>query len=258
MVCLYIGRLQYVDTQMQYPLQHIRERINITHVILIWFLINIISAFFTQLYSDEAYYALFAKYPDFGYFDHPPMIAFMIRVGSFIFKNEFGVRILSVIAVAIALFFTYKLAEVDKPFLFLISILSIFGLNVIGFLALPDSPLLLFTVLFFVVYKKFLLKESLVTSFFLGLTIAAMLYSKYHGVLIILFTVISNPRIIKSFKFRIALAVAFIIFIPHIIWQLNNNFVSISYHLFERSSPVYKSSYTFEYILGQLLYYGPL
>ena len=130
-------------------------------------------------------------------------------------------------------------------------------MNVIGFLALPDSPLLLFTVLFFVVYKKFLSKESLINSLLLGLTIAAMLYSKYHGILIILFTVISNPKIIKSLKFCIALAVAFLLFMPHIIWQLNNDFVSISYHLFERSSPVYKSTYTFEYIFGQILYYGP-
>ena len=87
MVCLFTGRLQYVEINMHYPLQHIREKINITHVIIIWFLINIISAFFTQLYADEAYYALFAKYPDFGYFDHPPMISFMIKVGSSHFQK---------------------------------------------------------------------------------------------------------------------------------------------------------------------------
>jgi hypothetical protein len=216
------------------------------------------SAFFTQLYSDEAYYALFAKQLAFGFFDHPPMIAFMIRVGSFIFKNEIGIRLLSVIAITIALYFTYELADVDKPVLFLAAIFSIFGLNVLGFLALPDSPLLLFTVLFFVVYKKFLLKESIFNSILLGLIMAAMLYSKYHGILILIFTITSNLKLIKSSKFQIATVLTFLLFIPHLFWQLNNNFISISYHLFERSASHYKVSFTYEYLSGQILYWGPI
>jgi hypothetical protein len=216
------------------------------------------SAFFTQLYSDEAYYTLFARHLDYGYFDHPPMIALMIRMGLIIFNNEFGVRLLSVIAFTLALYFIYKLAEVHKPFLFLVAIFSIFGLNVLGFLALPDSPLLLFTVLFFVVYKKFLVKESYLNSILLGITIAAMLYSKYHGILVIIFIVISNLNILKSRKFYVSLGVALLLFTPHIIWQIKNDFVSISYHLFERSASYYKGSFTYEYLSGQVLYYGPI
>jgi hypothetical protein len=227
-------------------------------VLIIWILVNLASAFFTQLYSDEAYYALFAKQLAFGFFDHPPMIAFMIRVSSFIFKNEIGIRLLPVIAITVALYFTYELAEVDNPVLFLAAIFSIFGLNVLGFLALPDSPLLLFTVLFFVLYKKFLLKESIFNSILLGLIMAAMLYSKYHGILILIFTITSNMKLIKSGKFRIAIVLAFLLFIPHLFWQLNNNFISISYHFFERSASHYKVSFTYDYLSGQILFWGPI
>jgi len=227
-------------------------------VIAIWLIVNLLSAFFTPLYSDEAYYTLFARNLDFGYFDHPPMIALMIRIGISVFNNEFGVRLISVIAVAIALYFIYKLAEVHKPLLFLVCIFSIFGLNVLGMLALPDSPLLLFTVLFFVVYKRFLDEKSYANSLLLGLIITLMLYSKYHGILIIIFTVISNLKLLKSSRFYLTAGVAFLLFIPHILWQLNNDFVSISYHLFERSASVYEYSFSFEYLLGQMLYYGPI
>jgi 4-amino-4-deoxy-L-arabinose transferase-like glycosyltransferase len=34
------------------------------------------------LSADEAYYWLWSRYPDFGYFDHPPMIAWAIRAGT--------------------------------------------------------------------------------------------------------------------------------------------------------------------------------
>lgn len=243
---------------MRYLIQNICERIKIKHVVIIWFAVNICSACFTLLYSDEAYYVLFANKLDFGYFDHPPMIALMIRIGSFIFNNELGVRLLSVIAITLALYFTFKLADVNKPVLFLTAIFSIFGLNTLGFLALPDSPLLLFTVFFFMLYKKFLLKESLLNSILLGLTMAALLYSKYHGILILLFTIISNLKILKSGKFWFAVLVGFLLFIPHIIWQLNNNLVSISYHFFERSASHYKVSFTYGYLMGQVFYYGPI
>ena len=235
----------------------IRGKIKITHVIIIWLIVNLASAFFSQLYSDEAYYTLFSHQLAFGYFDHPPMIALIIRIGSFIFNNELGVRIISVISISTALFFIYKLANVDKPVLFLAAVFSIFGLNVLGFLALPDSPLLLFAVLFFLIYKRFLLKESLSNSILLGLVMSAMLYSKYHGILIILFTVISNLRLLRSGKFWLAAILGIVLFIPHLFWQYNNDFVSVSYHIFERSASYYKFSFTYEYLFGQILYYGP-
>jgi len=100
-------------------------------------------------------------------------------------------------------------------------------------------------------------KESLLNSIILGLTMAAMLYSKYHGILIIFFTVISNLKLLKSKMFWIAAILGILLFIPHLVWQYNNDFVSISYHFFERSASHYKFSFTYEYLLGQILYYGP-
>lgn len=235
----------------------IMGKIKITHVVIIWLTVNLASAFFSLLYSDEAYYTLFSNQLAFGYFDHPPMIALIIRIGSFIFKNELGIRIISVILISTALFFIYKLADVDKPVLFLAAVFSIFGLNVLGFLALPDSPLLLSIVLFFLIYKRFLLKESLLNSILLGLIMSTMLYSKYHGILIILFTVISNLRLLRSEKFWLAAILGIILFIPHLLWQYNNDFVSVSYHFFERSASYYEFSFTYEYLFGQILFYGP-
>ena len=82
---------------------YIGSGLRLWHVIIIWFVINTISAYFAQLYSDESYYVLFSKQLAFGYFDHPPMIALMVRCGSIFFANELGVRIFSVIAVSAAL-----------------------------------------------------------------------------------------------------------------------------------------------------------
>jgi hypothetical protein len=239
-------------------LKSVSETIKIGHVVLIWLILNLISASYTLLYTDETYYRLFAQQLSFGYFDHPPMIALFIRLGSIISNNETGVRLLSVMSVGLALYYIYRLSEVQKPVLFMAAIFSVFALNLLGFMALPDAPLLLFTVLFFLAYKRFLIKESTKNAIFLSFVMAALLYSKYHGILIILFTIISNLKLLKSSKFWLAAIFGVLLFAPHMVWQVNNNFVTFSYHLFDRSASHYQFSVTLEYIIGQLLFYGPV
>ena len=54
-------------------------------------------------------------------------------------------------------------------------------LQIGGVLAVPDIPLTFFTALFFWQYKQFLEKNSVASALLLGLVMALMLYSKYHG-----------------------------------------------------------------------------
>lgn len=243
---------------MRVYFNYILLRLRLWHVIIIWLAVNILSAYFSQLYSDESYYFLFSRQLDLGYFDHPPMIALMIKCGSFFFSDELGIRIFPIAAISVALVITFLMAETRNAVLFLTVILSIFGLNILGFLALPDSPLLLFTALFFFIYKRFLSKETLLNSILLGLTMAALLYSKYQGVLILIFTLLSNIKLLRSSRFYLALITCLLIFMPHIVWQFKNNFATLFYHLFERSAYHYEFSFTSEYLIGQVLYYGPV
>lgn len=43
------------------------------------FVLNLVQASITELIYDEAYYWYYAQNLAWGYFDHPPMVAFMIR-----------------------------------------------------------------------------------------------------------------------------------------------------------------------------------
>ena len=56
---------------------------------------NLLQAHFTELIFDEAYYWYYAKEMAWGYFDHPPMVALLIKIGSFFFNGELGVRLMS-------------------------------------------------------------------------------------------------------------------------------------------------------------------
>ncbi len=62
------------------------------------FLIRIVAAATTPLTEDEAYYRLWSQHLAFGYFDHPPMIAWWIRLGAALAgDNPLGVRALPIL-----------------------------------------------------------------------------------------------------------------------------------------------------------------
>ncbi len=240
---------------------HIKSFASKHHRILFyggWFLINFLQAGLTQLFDDEAYYWVYSRFPAWGYFDHPPMVAFFIRAGYFFFRSELGVRLLVVIASTLTLYIIQKLLARKNDRLFYAICASMALLQIGGFISSPDVPLLFFTSLFFLVYRNFLRKMNLLHSFLMGLVIAGMLYSKYHGILVILFTLASNPKLLKKYQTYIAAGVAWLAFTPQLIWQYRHGFVSVQYQLLERfNAGHYQLNYTTDYLLGQLLLAGP-
>ena len=54
-----------------------------------WLIVQSIVAFNAELFHDEAYYWLYSKYPDWGYFDHPPLVAMLIKIGNFITESKY-------------------------------------------------------------------------------------------------------------------------------------------------------------------------
>ncbi len=58
----------------------------------VFFVINILQAAFLELHFDEAYYWLYSRNLDWGYFDHPPLVAVLIFAGTKLFGGYLGVR----------------------------------------------------------------------------------------------------------------------------------------------------------------------
>ena len=223
-----------------------------------WVLLGLIQSAFTELQDDEAYYWVYGKYLDWGYFDHPPMIGLLVKIGYSIFPNELGVRLLPLLLNVFSLLIIEKLLTNKNNFLFYIIALSIAVLQVSGFIAVPDIPLIFFTALFFLCYQEFLAKASIVNIFLLGLSMALLCYSKYHAVLVIFFVLLSNIKLLARWPIYLAGVFALLLFAPHLWWQYQHDWVSFRYHLFESNVNAYRFSFTTEYLIGQLLLPGPI
>jgi hypothetical protein len=223
-----------------------------------WLLLNLLQAGFSQLHYDEAYYWIYSKHLAWSYFDHPPMVGLLVKAGYAIFQNEIGVRLFFVLMGTLTLAMVCYLINETKRLLFLFFFLvsiPLFHLHVCGFLALPDTPLIFFGTLFFVLYREFLKKDSYLLAIALGLVAAAMLYSKYHGIFVIFFTVLSNLKLLKNKKIWLTALIIILAMVPHLWWQYINEFPTFNYQLTDRFRHVafYEP---INFLLGQLVLPG--
>ncbi|RYY21841.1 MAG: hypothetical protein EOO04_17340 [Chitinophagaceae bacterium] len=222
-----------------------------------WLAMNLIQAASTQLLDDEAYYWIYSNFPAWGYYDHPPMIAILIKAGTLLFPGELGVRFFIVLTNIATLLVIQALLAKKNALLFYGILMSLAVAQIGGVIAVPDLPLMFFTALFFLLYRRFTEKMNAVNTILLGINVALMLYSKYHAVLIIFFTLISYPRLFSKVQTYVVALIALMLFAPHLYWQYEHDFPSVQYHLFERNAIQYRPTYTIEYLLGQVLLVGP-
>jgi 4-amino-4-deoxy-L-arabinose transferase-like glycosyltransferase len=113
-------------------------------------LARLAAAAFIPLSEDEAYYRLWAGSLQLGYYDHPPMIAWWVRAGmSLAGDNPLGVRLLPVLSSGLTSLVVFDIASrigaseraaVRAAIWFNATLL----IGVGGFLAIPDSPNILF------------------------------------------------------------------------------------------------------------------
>ncbi|HUQ66192.1 MAG TPA: glycosyltransferase family 39 protein [Flavitalea sp.] len=223
-----------------------------------WLILLCIQSANTELFDDEAYYWVYSKFPAWGYFDHPPAIAILIKAGYGIFHNEFGVRLLTIILSVLSLLIIETLTEKKNPFLFYAICGSLGIAQIGGMIAVPDAPLIFFIALFFFIYKRFERDMSLTNTLLIGLAIALMFYTKYHAILIVLFTGLSNLKLLRSWQIYTACIFAFLLYFPHVYWQHINGYPSFQFHLVERNAAQFRLRNIIEFVMGQLLIAGPL
>jgi len=223
----------------------------------VWLIVALLQANYTELLSDEAYYWKYSQFLDWGYFDHPPMVALLIKIGTSIFSGELGVRLLFTLVGTGTIYIIEKLVNPRNRGLFYVILSSVGLLYFTSVFALADVPLLFFTALFFYLLKLYLKKSTISLAVLLGVTTACLLLSKYHGFVIIFIALISNLQLLKKGQFYMIILTALVLVIPHFLWQVNNDFPSIQYHFHDRNLDAYSISNTLNFVGIQLVLFGP-
>ena len=195
---------------------------------------------YTELLPEEAYYWTYAKHPAWGYFDHPPMVAWVIHFGTlFLGDTELGVRLGCILLAAVSCWLVVRVAElwfdrraaVMAGWMFLL-VPVFLGM---GFLGMPDAPLLFFWLVTLYAVSRALLEERSAWWWLAGVAYGGALLSKYYALLLgpslLLFLLIS-PR--YRFWLRrpqpwLAVVVALLVFSPVMVWNSQNQWASFAF-----------------------------
>lgn len=199
-----------------------------------------------ELAHDEAYYWIYSRHLDWGYFDHPPFVGFVIKMFSFLPHTEIAVRIGFILLQFGGLFLLISISQ--SPVIASLLYFSFPLASFTGLLALPDIPLLFMTACYCFLLKQYLEKDDWRSSTLLGLTIALLFYAKYHGVLLVFFTILAVPKILFRKSFYLVAVIALITFFPHMWWQYQHDFSTLRYHFVERPKSSFSLGRSLEYI----------
>ena len=226
----------------------------------VWWVCNLLQAGFSELANDEAYYHMFAENLAWGYFDHPPMTALLVWLGEHLFGGELGVRFFFTVLQPLYLYILWRIirpADADRrdAALFVVLSAATLMLQLYGFIAVPDGPLMMTTALFLLTFKWFS-ENRRCAWLWMGVAMALMAYSKYHGALVVLFALAANPRQLLRPALYSSGAVALLLLVPHLVWQYEHDWASFAYHLSGRNS-VFRPGYVVEFLANVLVVFNP-
>ncbi|HUT30129.1 MAG TPA: glycosyltransferase family 39 protein [Sedimentisphaerales bacterium] len=193
--------------------------------------------------GDEAYFVLHGRYVAWGYYDHPPMLGWLIHLLLYLGRSHVLLRLMPIIfSTAVALGMYGVLRPYDQRKAFLAYILFIFSpLNSAFFVLTTDAPLFLFSFLsaffLFKAEKKCSYLYYLLAGLFLGMAFS----SKYFALLLAfsylayLLVVKKNPTRLKGFLLLALAAVPFMV--QNLLWNYRMGWPNIMHNLVNRVRP---------------------
>lgn len=198
-----------------------------------------------ELLPEEAYYWNYSRHLDFGYLDHPPMVGWLIGLGTAAFGDtEFGVRISALCCGAIAAFFTYRLtrnlfgAPSGLVAVVLVQTLPFFFLS--GMLMTPDAPLTAAWVAALYFLERAVIAGRSEAWWRAGVCLGLGLLSKYTigllGVSTLIFMLLDarSRQWFRHWEPYGAALVAAAIFSPVIAWNAHNEWASFVFQTARR------------------------
>jgi hypothetical protein len=225
-----------------------------------------------ELGNDEVYYWTYSQHLQWNYFDHPPMVALLIRLTTLnlsLQQFELFVRLGSTICCAFATYFLYKAvsnvsSEKAGFFAALLYNASFYGCIITGVFILPDSPQMFFWTGSLFVLSKMIRSEPPVTTQWLlfGVLAGLTIMSKIHGVFIwgglLLYIIFFKRKWLGQWQLYLSALISFILVFPILWWNLQNNFITYRYHSSRMEGVRFKADNFFREIFGEIFYNNPL
>ncbi len=204
------------------------------------------AAITTALGNDEVYYLSYAHHLQWNYFDHPPMVALLIRISTFNlhFTNAFFVRAGAIALAAVNTALVYRIAAKLKDsnaglLAALLFTASPYCSVIAGTFILPDSPQLFFYILSVSLLADIAVSRAPTTELrikllLFGICSGLCIMSKVHGIFLWLgfglHIITGRKELLREIYLYTAVILTAVIVSPILIWNIRNHFITYSFH----------------------------
>ncbi len=222
------------------------------------------------VFSQESYYWTYAQHPDLSYYDHPPMVAWLILVGTRVFGDgalgiRFGTWLCGMLTAALGLALLRHLGLSTRGrSAWLVLLLCVPILVMTHFLANPDAPLVcawVATLLCLWRARSGDLRWWLLAGFAAG----CALLSKYTAAFLLpggVVVLLADSRMRAQLRRPgpwLAVVIAALVFSPVVIWNVVHDFESFRFQTEGRfSRATLRMKWFWDFLGGQSLVFNPI
>jgi dolichol-phosphate mannosyltransferase len=237
----YLGSAFYVFPVAQNPPSlDVRWRVASLGIIAFSLLLRLIYVGIAELFPDEAYYWNYAQHMDLSFYDHPPMVAWLIWLGTSIFGNsEFGVRFGAFCCGLITMGYMHALASnlYDRSTairtVLLLAVLPFYFAT--GAVMTADAPLVAAWAATLYYMERALVANRVPAWLGMGIAFGLGILSKYTlallGLSALIFAIVDPTarRWLARPHPYLAAALALLLFSPVIIWNMEHSWASLTF-----------------------------
>ena len=207
---------------------------------LIIVIIRLVFIAIMGMMPQDAYYDFYAQHLALSYYDHPPMIAYLLRLFTSIFgKKVFALKLADSIVTWLTVLAFYRLAtrflSLHKAQYALLLLLSTFMVTILSLVSTPDVPLMLTWTLSLLFLHKAVFESKKTYWIWSGIMSGICFDSKYTAVFLIIgltgFLLVSpkHRKLLFSRWFLLYLLCFGISILPVVIWNVRNGFASFKF-----------------------------
>ena len=230
--------------------------------------LRVIAAGCAGLVPDESYYWLWAQHPSFGYYDHPPMVAWWIAIFTWLSDAALFVRLPFVLSFAVLSWLIYDTGKTlfseaiaRRALLWLNACLL---LSIGSVVATPDPPSVLMWAFGLWALAKIQASGNgqwwLVFGLFAGLGVEAKYTNFFLGLGVLIWFVLDKPArkwLLTPWPW-LGGAVALVTMAPNLIWNAQHGWITFAKQFGRIEGAHFTAQYLLEFLISQVLLVNPL
>jgi hypothetical protein len=215
-------------------------------LIVVSTIIRCIIAITIDLGNDEVYYIIYARHLQWNYFDHPPMVALLIKLTTLNLRltSDFFIRVGPILLAAVNTYLIYAIAKKIKNeksglIAALLFTASIYSSIIAGIFIMPDAPQLFFWIcsLYFLTNIITSGEDSKAVNqnlLLFGICTGLCIMSKVHGVFLWfgfgIYILFYDRKTLSNLYLYLAVLLSVLILSPILFWNIDNDFITYTFH----------------------------